>query len=528
MYNKKVMYHGSLPEKRRALVIAVSEYNKPLESLPFCKNDGKDIYKVLKSLGYQFPDNNKLVGLVKGNQIRDAIYDFFGDETINSQDTILFYYSGHGIPDVDGDVYLASSEINPKKPYKNGFSFSELTKMMNISNSTRVVTILDCCYSGAAKVSKGNGDDAATIGTAVIENKSRLLKQGEGKCILSASQAYQEAYGKKKGDHSIFTFYLLQGLKKNKKAVDLNGNVTVDTLGTYLYDTIVNLPADKRPNQKPIRKVEAGGTIILASYPTLGSFWQHDKSDYNKEVSGITDLMAQRRYNKALSKIISSKNYNVVPRFRYLEACCRSMLAEKSTKRRQENIKKGFKALATAIDRGYIEQTMKERSWPKGRTVDSIITDQELEYLKLTDYFIFQESVRYIKESGGGCLTASTAIRQTTGITKPISLINIGDSVLIADEDAKSAIVKDKFCKKEDRLVCINNKITASHGQRFLTTQGFKKAADVKQGDMLMSLQEPEPVITINHLHTPMDVYMISLSSGHLFYAENVIVHNKK
>jgi len=48
-------------------------------------------------------------------------------------------------------------------------------------------------------------------------------------------------------------------------AVDLNGNVTVDTLGKYIYDTM-SLPSDKRLNQKPVRKVEAGGTIILAYY----------------------------------------------------------------------------------------------------------------------------------------------------------------------------------------------------------------------------------------------------------------------
>ena len=145
------MESGSLQEKRRALIIAVSEYNNPLQQLPFCKNDGEEIYEVLMSLGYRIPDNKKLVGQVKGNQIKDAIYDFFDDETINSQDTILFYYSGHGIPDIDGDVYLASSEMNPKQPYRNGFSFSELTKMMNRSLSTRVVAILDCCYSGGSK-----------------------------------------------------------------------------------------------------------------------------------------------------------------------------------------------------------------------------------------------------------------------------------------------------------------------------------------------------------------------------------------
>jgi hypothetical protein len=100
-----------LLENRRALIIAVSEYNNPLQPLPFCK----EIYEVLKSLGYQIPENNKLVGQVKGNQLKRAIYDFFGDDTINSQDTILFYYSGHGIPDIYGDVsYIWSKNyINP-------------------------------------------------------------------------------------------------------------------------------------------------------------------------------------------------------------------------------------------------------------------------------------------------------------------------------------------------------------------------------------------------------------------------------
>ncbi len=143
-----------MSEKGRALIIAVSEYNHPLQTLPFCKNDGEEIFQILKKLDYLIPDNNKLVGNVKENQIRNAIFDFFTDETINSQDTLLFYYSGHGIPDTDGDVYLASSEMNPKQPFRNGFSFSLLTNMMNRSMSRRVVAILDCCYSGAAKVSK--------------------------------------------------------------------------------------------------------------------------------------------------------------------------------------------------------------------------------------------------------------------------------------------------------------------------------------------------------------------------------------
>jgi hypothetical protein len=99
-----VIQNSSLPEKRRVLITAVREYEEPYERLPFCKKDGEAIYKVLKSHRYQILDNSKLVGRVKGNQIKEAIYDFFTDETINSEDMILFYYSGHGVPEVDEAV----------------------------------------------------------------------------------------------------------------------------------------------------------------------------------------------------------------------------------------------------------------------------------------------------------------------------------------------------------------------------------------------------------------------------------------
>ena len=62
---------------------------------------------------------------------------------------------------------------------------------------------------------------------------------------------------------------MLQGLKGNEKSVESEGNVTPDSLGNYVYKEIVNLPPDRRPKQKPIRKTEASGEIILAYYPDL-------------------------------------------------------------------------------------------------------------------------------------------------------------------------------------------------------------------------------------------------------------------
>jgi hypothetical protein len=115
--------------QRKALIVDISDYTR-LQTLDICKNDGTEIYKVLSSLGYEISDKNKLLGEAKGERLKDAIYDFFSDSESNPDDTLLFYYSGHGVPDVDGDIYIASSDIDPNEPYRRGFSFEELTKMI--------------------------------------------------------------------------------------------------------------------------------------------------------------------------------------------------------------------------------------------------------------------------------------------------------------------------------------------------------------------------------------------------------------
>lgn len=259
--------------KTKALIISVSDYNdNKLKPLDFCKKDGEKVHEVLNSLSYGIADSSyELIGNVKFDSIRDAIYDFFDNEKTIADDTLVFYYSGHGIPTTDGHMCIASSEINPDSPRRRGFSSYELATLIHDSISTRIVEVLDCCYSGAAQISKGNEDAALTQGKKAIEYNSQILqKQGQGRYVLAASQAAEEAYGSKIIGHSIFTYHFLEGLRGSEDAVDNYGNVTPYTLGNYIYKQILNLPSEKRPKQTPIIKAEAIGDTILANYPALG------------------------------------------------------------------------------------------------------------------------------------------------------------------------------------------------------------------------------------------------------------------
>jgi hypothetical protein len=247
--------------QRRALIIGISDYNN-LQQLSFCKNDGNSMYKTLCWGGYIIPNDRKLIGRINWAEMRKAIIDFFVDSSISPEDILIFYYSGHAIPDIDGDVYMSTSEIDPDAPYRYGFSFSELTKMAQRTIATRVILILDCCYSGAARISKGYEDDVAKLAYAAVNNKFNA--SGEGICLLAASQGYQEASVLVEKNHSLFTYYLLDGLQgKSNQALDHYGNVTIDTVSRYVYSKIMSLPLEKRPKQRPLRKIEASGDIII-------------------------------------------------------------------------------------------------------------------------------------------------------------------------------------------------------------------------------------------------------------------------
>jgi uncharacterized caspase-like protein len=169
----------------------------------------------LTTLGYNIQDKYKLVGgRLEYWKVREGIIDFFYDRSIEPKDTVLFYFSGHGILGDDGEHYLSTSEIDSDMPQRSGFSFDELTKARANCNSKTIFTILDCCYGGAHELGKGQvpgikaQEESASAAKDIIRNKSNI--PGEGKCILSACKPMQRAYEYKEQGHSYFTFYLAE------------------------------------------------------------------------------------------------------------------------------------------------------------------------------------------------------------------------------------------------------------------------------------------------------------------------------
>jgi Flp pilus assembly protein TadD len=318
--------------RKRALIIAVSDYDKAnhLEDLPFCKNDGDEMIEVLKSQGYEILDNHKLVGKVKYDVMWKAIHDFFDDSKITFNDALLLYYSGHGFyypgrQKFTPDVCLGSSETNPDHPRRDGIPYNEIERLVNSQSCSArsVVTILDCCYSGAAILGSKGDDEGPKILTDVFDKQP---PGGEGRCLLAASQQYEEAYTLTEENHSIFTHYLLKGLRGEKKSVDDNGNVTAFTLGRYVFNTISSLDPKKRPKQKPVIKAETSGDIVLAEYPDLAKAKQEEPSalELKEDVERCKELVDKKEFEKGLNYIerMIRKHHNSAELWYFKGICC--------------------------------------------------------------------------------------------------------------------------------------------------------------------------------------------------------------
>jgi hypothetical protein len=276
-------------EKRKALIIGISRYdhNNKFRNLDFCENDANDVYKVLKDQGYNIPQNALLVGRVEWSKMRDEIIKFFRDGRLRSEDTLFFYFSGHGYLDKNtGRTYLATSEIDPEWPDGRAIPFEELTSYINYSNSERIVAVLDCCYSGALEIGGKGGaeegkeeeesakaeaekgeENASLANTNMQRTVDRLIKSGQGKCVLASSLEEQKSFKMEGQPYSTFTYFLIQGLKGAEGgSVDDDGYVIPESLGSYINKKMEELPKIK---QKPIRKIEVTGLLILAYYPNL-------------------------------------------------------------------------------------------------------------------------------------------------------------------------------------------------------------------------------------------------------------------
>ncbi len=246
---------------RSALIVANWQYEDPLlRGLVAPSQDAESLGAVLRD-----PAIGNFEVTILANEpsyrISEQVESFFGD--CERDDLRVFYFSGHGITDDDGQLYYAAPNTRHNRLRSTAVAASWVNDLMNQCRSRRQVMLLDCCHSGAFARTKAAGP--VNVGKYFTGNNP---EEGRGKFILTASDAFQYSFEgdavEGTGVQSVFTEALVEGLRSGAADSDGDGQITLDELYSYVYKRVRERAAQQTP-RKWASDVE--GTFVIAANP---------------------------------------------------------------------------------------------------------------------------------------------------------------------------------------------------------------------------------------------------------------------
>ncbi|MGF1568405.1 MAG: caspase family protein [Nodosilinea sp.] len=237
------------------------------------------------------------------------------------QDTILFYFSGHGlIHPSSNQAVLCFRDTWQDYLAESGLPLPELLRDLGQSPARQQLVWLDACHSGGMTLWGGkdskpsNLQDPTPQMVAVLRQRAA---QGRGFYALLSCDHDQRSWEFPELGHGVFTYYLMRGLRG--EAADDQGVVDADNLYKYIYHQtlryidkanqqirLVNLQKrgkgedrfqSEYPLQTPKRIVEGMGELILGLQPQKTSLQPPRRAL-------IIDGLTSHQSTLALSKVL--------------------------------------------------------------------------------------------------------------------------------------------------------------------------------------------------------------------------------
>ncbi|MCX6164162.1 MAG: caspase family protein [Ignavibacteriae bacterium] len=213
------------------VIVGVAKY-KYINSLEYTKDDAYRIYAFYKSPeGGAIPDDNISL-LIDKDATQENILNNMNTlfSKANSDDMIIFYFSGHG---AEGAFMLYDSKEN-----ENILKHKKIKEIFQKSKAKYKVCIADACHSGGLKKMK----DSKTI----IDKYYNSFDKIKGGIALFMSSSEDELSGEFEGiRQGVFSYYIIKGLKGS---ADDNGDykVTIKELYNYVQREVNSYTAGKQ------------------------------------------------------------------------------------------------------------------------------------------------------------------------------------------------------------------------------------------------------------------------------------------
>ena len=223
-----------IDNKKWLIIISIENYLKT-DKVKYSNRSGEifkraaqKVFGVRDRHTYFLDDRNATSGSIKDNL--DLI-----SKNVKKGDTIYFYYSGHGVPDMKTGVsYLLPSDRRVEFISNDKiFSLDNIYKKLSRTKAKRVIAFIDACFSGRTEeklLFEG-------VAPGLIKTKKMNVKNSKITVVAAGKEnQFSNSYEEKK--HRLFTYYLVKGLLK------YNGK-NINKIYNYISAGVKNISWEK-------------------------------------------------------------------------------------------------------------------------------------------------------------------------------------------------------------------------------------------------------------------------------------------
>ena len=214
-----------------AVIIGINDYEY-WPKLQYAQTDAEGIREALiHQFGFQ---EKNVITLFDREATRARILEVLGDilpQQVYKDDRVFVFFAGHGatrvLPDGSERGYIIPADADLERLQSTAISMSLLQDVQEGLPAKHVFFVMDACYSGLA-LTRGSSVGVLDSRRYLAEITRRPARQ-----ILTAGGAEEQVADYGPGNHSIFTWNVLQGLGGQ---ADLNGDgvITASELGGYV------------------------------------------------------------------------------------------------------------------------------------------------------------------------------------------------------------------------------------------------------------------------------------------------------
>ena len=243
-----------------AVIIGIENY-KYAPNVEFADRDAQYFYEYSKSV-FGIPEPNIYFRLDEGATSGEFNKIFSEDgwiaRRLASDTDVIFYYSGHGAPDLKTKKgYLIPNDIDPNYP-STGYSLDKIYESLSNLGANSVTVFIDACFSGE---SRSEEMLIAGIRPISIEISNPILMT-DNFSIFTASTGKQYSTSYPEKFHGLFTYFLLKGLMGEAKGRD--EDLTIKELYDYIEQNVSRQAGYLDKEQNPTLLGENKNRILLS------------------------------------------------------------------------------------------------------------------------------------------------------------------------------------------------------------------------------------------------------------------------